>query len=112
MLIDYDPVKEIIWPSFAGEWVSHPGIGLNVIKINQQGSWLEATYVTSFYDTVSAGQITWRANLLNFKGEGQVSEADFRNPRFIPGELSIISFDRIMFVWLALRYKIEYRRDD
>jgi hypothetical protein len=97
--------------SLTGEWIGHyTGHYDEVIRISQGGDEVEAVKITGD-DHVPAGAVTWRANLKTGRGEGQVAEREFRNPRFIPGKLTILSPDRIIFVWDKCG-QVEYRRDD
>ena len=50
-------------------------------------------------------------HLSHILGEGQVAEQEYRNPRFIPGKLTIVNEERIVFRWDSLG-EVEYRRDD
>ena len=81
-----------------------------VVRIVQHGSALEAWKITGD-DYVPAGALTWRADLHTGHGEGQVAEAEFRNPRFVPGKLTVLKPDRIRFEWQNCG-AVEYRRDD
>ena len=74
------------------------------------GDDLEAVKITGD-DHVPGGAITWRANLRTGRGEGQIAETEFRNPRFIPGKLTILNPERIVFTWDRLG-SVDYRRDD
>lgn len=95
----------------AGEWIGkYPGHFEEVIRIEQQGSRVEAIKVTGD-ENVPAGEITWRADVATGAGEGQIAEKEFRNPRFIPGRLVVMTRDQIAFVWEQLG-SVEYRRDD
>jgi hypothetical protein len=98
-------------PTFAGDWIGrYPGHFEEVIHIQQDGPNLVALKVTGD-ENVPAGEVTWRANLLSRRGEGQIAEKEFRNPRFVPGRLVIHGSERIEFVWEKLG-TVEYRRDD
>jgi len=97
--------------NLAGEWIGHYASHYDeVIRISQNGDHVEAMKIIGD-DHVPAGAVTWRANLKTGEAEGQVAEKEFRNPRFIPGELTILSPDRIVFVWDKCG-QVEYRRDD
>jgi hypothetical protein len=97
--------------NFTGEWIGYyPGHFDEVVKIVQRGEELEAVKITGD-DHVPGGAITWRANLKTGRGEGQIAEAEFRNPRFIPGKLTVLNPERIVFTWERLG-SVEYRRDD
>jgi hypothetical protein len=97
--------------NFSGEWIGHyVGHYDEVIRIVQEGVVLTAYKITGD-DYVPAGEITWRASLTTGLGEGQIAEMEFRNPRFVPGRLTVLSPDRLLFVWENLG-QVEYRRDD
>jgi hypothetical protein len=98
-------------PNLAGEWIGHyTGHFDEVIRIHQVADQLEAIKITGD-DYVPAGAVTWRANLRDGKGEGQIAEREFRNPRFVPGRLVFLNEERIQFVWENCG-TVEYRRDD
>lgn len=102
-------VTEVI--DLNGEWIGHyPGHFDEVVRIVQDGDWVEAVKITGD-DYVPAGAVTWRANLRTMMGEGQVSEKEFRNPRFVPGRLSVINSERIVFEWENCG-EVEFRRDE
>jgi Cyclin D1 binding domain len=97
--------------NLSGEWVGYyPGHFDEFIRINQSGDEAEAIKITGD-DNVPAGAVTWRANINTGIGEGQIAEREFRNPRFIPGKLTILSPERITFTWEECG-QVEYRRDD
>jgi hypothetical protein len=94
-----------------GEWIGHyTGHYDEVIKLRREGNTLYAVKVTGD-DYVPAGEITWRVDVLTGKGEGQVAEKEFRNPRFIPGHLTVLAPERIQFHWENCG-TVEYRKDD
>jgi hypothetical protein len=94
-----------------GEWIgSYPGHFDEVIRITQVGDRVEAVKITGD-DHVPAGAVTWHADLKGGTGEGQIAELEYRNPRFIPGRLIVVSRDRIIFRWEGCG-EVEYRRDD
>jgi hypothetical protein len=94
-----------------GEWIGHyPGHYDEFIRITQNGEDLEAVKITGD-DYVPAGAITWRANLRTGRGLGQVSEQEFRNPRFIPGTLQVLNEEKIIFSWENYG-EVEFRKDD
>lgn len=94
-----------------GEWIGHyPGHFDEVIRIQQHEDELEAVKITGD-DFVPAGAITWRANLRTLEGEGQLAEKEFLNPRFVPGKLTIVSPERIIFRWDNCG-EVEFRRDE
>lgn len=94
-----------------GEWIGlYPGHFDEVIRITQMGDLVEAVKVTGD-DYVPAGAVTWRADLATCRGEGQIAEQGFANPRFVPGKLSVLTPERILFVWENCG-EVEYRKDD
>jgi hypothetical protein len=94
-----------------GEWIGHyPGHFDEVIKIVRQDDQVEAVKITGD-DYVPAGAITWRANLRTLRGEGQIAEVEFQNPRFVPGRLIILNPERIVFRWEQCG-EVEFRKDD
>jgi hypothetical protein len=102
-------MKQVI--DLSGEWIgSYTGHYDEVVKITQTGEWAEAVKVTGD-DHVPAGAVTWRANVRTREGEGQVAEQEFRNPQFVPGRLTILGPDRIIFHWNKCG-EVEYRRDE
>jgi len=97
--------------NFSGEWIGYyPGHYDEVIRIQQRGEELEAVKITGD-DHVPGGAITWRADLRTGRGEGQIAENEFRNPRFIPGRLTVVNSERLMFTWEKLG-SVEFRRDE
>jgi hypothetical protein len=97
--------------NLSGEWIGHyPGHYDEVIRINQTGEEIEAVKITGD-DFVPAGAITWRANARTGSGQGQIAEREFRNPRFIPGRLTVLTTERIVFRWEKCG-SVEYRKDD
>ncbi|MGZ8900383.1 MAG: Cyclin D1-binding domain-containing protein [Limisphaerales bacterium] len=97
--------------NLSGEWLGfYTGHFDEVVRINQDGDYVEAIKITGD-DYVPADEVTWRANLLTGRGEGQIAEREFRNARFVPGRLQIISPDRLLFTWESCG-EVEFRRDD
>jgi hypothetical protein len=95
----------------SGEWLGYyTGHFDEVVRIKQNGDYVEAIKVTGD-EYVPADEITWRANVRSGRGEGQIAEREFRNPRFVPGHLRVISRDRILFTWEGCG-EVEFRRDD
>ena len=93
-----------------GEWIGHyPGHFDEVIRIVQNADEVEAVKITGD-DFVPAGAITWRANLRTMRGEGQIAELEYQNPRFIPGKLVIVNPERIVFRWEHCG-EVEFRKD-
>ncbi|HUR47174.1 MAG TPA: Cyclin D1-binding domain-containing protein [Candidatus Saccharimonadales bacterium] len=95
----------------SGEWIGHyPGHYDEVIRITQEGDDLQAVKITGD-DFVPAGAVTWKANSRTGEGEGQIAEREFRNARFIPGRLTVLTPERIVFRWEQCG-SVEYRKDD
>jgi hypothetical protein len=95
----------------SGEWLGYyTGHFDEVVRIRQSGEFVEAVKVTGD-EYVPADEITWRANLVSGRGEGQIAEREFRNPRFVPGRLQVVSTERIIFTWEGCG-EVEFRRDD
>jgi hypothetical protein len=94
-----------------GEWVGYySGHFDEVVRISQDGDQVEAVKITGD-DFVPAGEVTWRADLKTGHGQGQIAEREFRNPRFIPGRLTIMNREKILFQWERCGW-VEYRRDE
>jgi hypothetical protein len=97
--------------NLSGEWIGHyPGHYDEVVRINQAGEEIEAVKITGD-DFVPAGAVTWRANARTGQGQGQIAEREFRNARFIPGRLTVLTTERIIFRWDQCG-SVEYRKDD
>ena len=95
----------------SGEWLGfYTGHFDEVVRITQKGDYVEAVKITGD-EYVPAEEITWRANLRSGRGEGQIAEREFRNPRFVPGQLRIVSRDKLVFTWEGCG-EVEFRRDD
>jgi hypothetical protein len=98
-------------PDLNGEWIGYyPGHYDEVVRIVDDRTTAEAIKITGD-DNVPAGETTWRAHLRTGIGEGQVAEAGYRNPLFVPGRLHIVNKDRIIFHWENFG-AVEFRRDD
>ncbi|MCI0745549.1 MAG: Cyclin D1-binding domain-containing protein [Verrucomicrobia subdivision 3 bacterium] len=98
-------------PDLNGEWIGHyPGHFDEVIRIMQENDHVLAVKLTGD-EHVPAGNVTWWADLRTGEGEGQIADWEYRNPRFVPGSLTIKSEERIVFCWSNLG-EVEYRRDD
>lgn len=94
-----------------GEWLGYyTGHFDEVIRISQNGDYVEAVKITGD-DYVPADEITWRANLRTGRGEGQIAEREFRNARFVPGQLQVVTPDKLVFTWESCG-EVEFRRDD
>ena len=95
----------------SGEWIGYyPGHFDEVVRIVQDGAEIQAIKITGD-DYVPAGAVTWRANLETLAGEGQIAEREFQNPRFVPGTLTIVNPERIIFHWERCG-EVEFRRDE
>ncbi len=95
---------------FYGEWIgAYLGHFEETVSIEQTGCLLIARKVTGD-DYVPAGEITWRLDLHTMKGEGQIAEKEFVNPRFVPGRLEIINHGIIRFIWEG-HCQVDFRRD-
>ena len=103
--------KEVQIINLAGEWIGHYARHYDqVVRITQNGDEIEAVKITGD-EHVPAGAVTWRANLRTGEGEGQIAENEYRNPSFVPGKLTIINSERIVFAWENCG-RVEYRKDD
>ena len=95
----------------SGEWLGYyTGHFDEVVRIEQDGDYVEAVKITGD-DYVPADEITWRANIRTGRGEGQIAEREFRNARFVPGRLQVISPNKLLFTWENCG-EVEFRRDD
>jgi hypothetical protein len=95
----------------SGEWIGHyPGHFDEVIRIMQERDHALAVKLTGD-EYVPAGNVTWWANVQTGDGQGQIAEQEYRNPRFVPGKLTIVNPQRIVFRWENLG-EVEFRRDD
>lgn len=97
--------------NLSGEWIgNYRGHCEQVIKITQAGDLIEAVKVTGD-SHVPGGEATFRANVKTGIGEGRVSEVEFRNPQWVPGRLTIVNPERIVFNWGSVG-AVEFRKDD
>jgi hypothetical protein len=95
----------------SGEWLGYyTGHFDEVVRITQNGDYVEAVKITGD-DYVPADEITWRANIRTGRGEGQIAEREFRNARFVPGRLQVVSSDKLIFTWEKCG-EVEFRRDE
>jgi hypothetical protein len=95
----------------SGEWLGYyTGHYDEVVRITQRGDYVEAVKVTGD-EYVPADEVTWRASLRSGRGEGQIAEREFRNARFVPGHLQVVSPERLVFTWEGCG-EVEFRRDD
>lgn len=94
-----------------GEWIGYyPGHFDEVVRIETCGHEVQAVKITGD-EYVPAGEVTWRANLLTLRGEGQIAEREYVNPRFVPGRLRIVNQERIVFLWDHCG-EVEFRKDE
>lgn len=108
-LLDATIEKQTI--DLSGEWLGfYTGHFDEVVRIAQSGDFVEAIKVTGD-EYVPAEEVTFRANVRTGRGEGQIAEREFRNPRFVQGTLTIINQDRFTFRWDRCG-EVEFRRDD
>lgn len=108
-ILDQTKVKSAI--DLSGEWLGYyTGHFDEVVRITKDGEIVEAVKITGD-EYVPADEITWRANLRTGRGEGQIAEREFRNPRFVPGRLRIAGPDKITFTWDGCG-EVEFRRDE
>jgi hypothetical protein len=97
--------------NLSGEWLGYyTGHYDEVVRIQQRGDVVEAVKITGD-DYVPAEEVTFRANLKTGRGEGQIAEREFRNPRFVPGRLTVINAERIVFSWENCG-EVEFRKDE
>lgn len=95
-----------------GDWICHyRGHHDEIVRIVRQGNMVEAAEGTGD-PNAPTGEVTFRAEIdgMQGKSEGQIAEAEFRNPRFIPGRLRILEENHIEFEWSGLG-KVEFHRN-
>lgn len=98
-------------PDLSGEWIgSYPGHPDQTIKITQTGRKILAVKVTGD-DHVPGGQWTFSADLDTGFGEGQVAYEEFREAGSVPGQLLLVTPEKIIFYWEGVSFA-EFRRDD
>lgn len=104
-------VREKPKADLSGEWLGfYTGHFDEVVRIAQNGDYVEAIKITGD-EYVPAEEVTWRANLKTGRGEGQIAEREYRNPRFVPGHLTVVGKDRLVFRWEGCG-EVEFRRDE
>jgi hypothetical protein len=105
------PVSKAQALDLSGEWLGfYTGHFDEVVRIRQQGDFIEAIKITGD-EYVPAEEVTFRANIRTGQGEGQIAEREFRNPRFVRGQFTLINRDRFIFTWENCG-EVEFRRDD
>lgn len=83
--------------SSEGLWVAfHEGNGYELLRIKLDGDQAVATKLIGD-PHVPSGQIAWTAAVRSGMGEGQLAQAGFGNPGWIPGALRITNSDRFTF---------------
>lgn len=97
-----------------GEWIGfYPGHFDQVIKVSLEGSKVVARKITGD-DYIPADEITWYLDLNTNTAWGQVSEREFRNPRFVPASLTATLPDRLTVTWHNSQAQghVDYRKDE
>jgi hypothetical protein len=98
------------YDNFLGEWIGHYEDFNQVVNITRIHDCIQAKKITGD-DYVPAEEITWMAHLYTYEGQGQVAEKGFRNPRWVPGRLEIVSSEIIIFHWEE-HGCVEFRKDN
>jgi hypothetical protein len=85
---------------WTGDYHNPGRIDSEVIQIVHRGGSVVATKVVGD-DFVPTGQVTWRATVTGFSGdgEGQVAEHGYRDARFLPGRLTVLDQNHLVFEW-------------
>jgi len=98
-------------PDISGDWIGdYIGHFDEMVRIDRCGPSYVAVKMSGD-DHIPAGETTWRVDAASLRGEGQIAEEEFRNPRFVPGQLEVTDPDHLVFHWLGVG-RVEYRRDD
>ncbi len=98
-------------PDLRGLWMGDYGNGrIETVRIEQEGPVVLAVKVTGD-ENVPAGKPTFRTVLRGQEndGEGHGADEGYRNPRWVPGHLSIVSPTTIVFRWAGMS-AVEFRR--